>query len=58
MGGAEWLVTATVQCGIIVGGGPRRRPLPGQVQGGVAGVFSFMAAASWAFCNLYFWIFR
>lgn len=29
-----------------------------QVQGGVAGVFSFMAAASWAFCSLYFWIFR
>lgn len=43
------LFTATLPP--ATGGGP----VQGQAQGGV---FSFMAAASWAFCSLYFRIFR
>lgn len=40
---------------------PRRElqsPVLGQAQGGVAGLFSLMAAASRAFCSLYSRIFR
>lgn len=33
-------------------------PVLGQAQGGVAGLFSLMAAASRAFCSLYSRIFR
>lgn len=49
---AEWYMSTTVQCSTAVTGGGF---VLGQAQGGV---FSFMAAASWAFCSLYSRIFR